>query len=140
MRGLSIGILTVFAACGQVVAQQAGSSNSAPAISLDFVRDSTSLFTPPPDENVISGKHFQITGPLVAPLKSKKLWDVPVRLLQLINPFQKPSGLEQPKGFREVDSMAWTTMADWKGRSPFPDDTHHEAQLRLLTVSLSKSH
>ena len=131
----------VFGAANPGTAQS--STNAAPAINLDYKSallrvDSDFLLQPRDTGNTIAGKHFQLTGPLVGPMKSKKLWQVPGRLLQWINPFAKSGPGAEAAEYRPADSMAWSTLADWKGRSPFPDDTHHEPQLRLLSVSTGK--
>lgn len=142
MRAAQIAFLAVFLLPGPVFAQTA--SNTVPVISFDSDLPSLRLtedmiLAPSPAEGFRIGKHFRIGGPLVAPLKAKKVWDFPLRLLRMLNPFAKSAASGQAADFGSVESRAWTTIVGWTpGQSPFPDDTHHESQLRLLSVSTGK--
>jgi hypothetical protein len=86
------------------------------------------------EDVVLKGK-FQLSGPLVRPLKGHGILELPVRLLQLLNPFTKAAVTDQ---FARVerDAQAWTTQVGWHpGQTGFADDTHHEPQLRLISIS-----
>jgi hypothetical protein len=141
MIAARIAIVLALLTAGRMFAQQA-STNAAPVIDFGLSpseqRWLDEFKLPPPSESLKLGKHLQLEGPLVAPMKSKKIWDFPRKFLQMISPFSKSSG-SAPTEDVPVESRAWSTIVGWTpGQSPFPDDTHHEPQLRLLSISGGK--
>jgi len=90
-------------------------------------------------DDVFVKKNLRISGPLVRPFKANKIRDFPRRLASLFNPFARGSSEGQTEGVVAVSARAWTTIAGWNpGKSAWPDDTHHEAQLRLISVSAER--
>jgi hypothetical protein len=86
--------------------------------------------------DVIMGKDFQFSGPLVRPFKSHKLREVPRRLLQLINPFASVEHKEEIEGMRDLSPRAWTLTVGWStGRSSSPVEVTHEPTMGLVSVS-----
>ena len=86
-------------------------------------------------EDVIVRKDVEFSGPLVRPLKAKKLWEVPRRLLQLINPFAPTESREEWASSRGLSSRAWTSAVGWNpGRSAFPDAMTHEPTMGLISM------
>jgi hypothetical protein len=86
--------------------------------------------------DVIVGKDFQLSGPLVRPFKSKKLREVPRRLLHLINPFALVEPRKEIEPIREVSPRAWTSTVGWStGRSSAPVEVTHEPTMSLISVS-----
>ncbi len=77
----------------------------------------------------------EVSGPLVAPLKSKKVSEVPKRFFQTINPFApvKPEAREKPAG---TSTRAWSEIVGWGGaQSAFPNEATHEPRMVLVNVS-----
>ncbi len=94
-----------------------------------------------PREDVIVGASYQLNGPFVGPIKAvkaKKFLQVPVRLLQAVNPLSATG--PQGKETREdgLSTRAWTTITGWKPGASFMDDpVTHEPEMNLLTISRS---
>ncbi len=124
--------------CGVRAFAQQQATGEARAGGFDYALPSLPLmldFTPAPTDTLSLGKHLQLQSPLAAPVKSKKIWDFPRRLLRSINPFSKSPPSGQVVDVGPVDARAWSTVVGWNPRSSgFLDDTHHEPQLRLLTI------
>jgi hypothetical protein len=72
--------------------------------------------------DVIQGKHFQLSGPLVHVAKSKSVWDAPRRFLQLINPFVKREPQPRIERLPGVSPNAWTTTVGWNTGKTSLDD------------------
>lgn len=142
MRRGQIILLALFMAGGKLLAQQQVTGEASRAGSLDYEVPSGRLmldFQPAKAESSSLGKHLRLEGPLVAPVKSKKVWDLPRRLLRSINPFAKSSSPGPVEDVGPVDSRAWSTVVGWnKHSSAFLDDTHHEPELRLVTLSVGR--
>lgn len=86
--------------------------------------------------DVIVGKDFQLSGPLVRPLKSKRLREVPRGLLRLINPFAPMQPAEEVERTRDLNPRAWTATVGWStGRSSAPVEVTHEPTMGLISVS-----
>ncbi len=138
MTAVRLLLLAFLLAVSQALAQQQVSANADAAFNFDlsspFLPKAVE-FTPPPNSDAVAiSKHLQIQGPLVAPVKAKKVWDVPKRILHMLNPFSKSARAQETADFTPVESKAWSTIAGWRpGRSAFLDDTEHEPQLRLLS-------
>ncbi len=139
MRAARLLVIASFLTISQALGQQQVSANADAAFNFDlsspFLPKAVE-FTPPPNSDAIAiSKRLQIEGPLVAPIKSKKLWDFPKRIVQMLNPFSKSGHAQETADYAPVESRAWSTMAGWRpGRSAFLDDTEHEPQLRLLSI------
>lgn len=87
-------------------------------------------------QDVITGKHLQVSGPLVRPLRARKFWDFPLRLLRLANPFAAREAAPEPEPLREESPRAWTAVVGWNpGASMFPDPLTDHPGLTLITVS-----
>jgi hypothetical protein len=97
----------------------------------DFDRQQTS------QSDVVRGKHFQVSGPLVHMAKSKSGWDVPRRFLHLINPFAKREPQAPIERVPYVSPNAWTTTVGWHpGASAFDDPFMRcDGGIGLITVS-----
>jgi hypothetical protein len=86
--------------------------------------------------DIIVGKDFQFTGPLVRPFKAHKFREVPRRLLHLINPFAPVEPGEEIERVRDVSPRAWTSTVGWStGRSSLPVEVTHEPITSLISVS-----
>ncbi len=94
------------------------------------------VLSTPSSEEAIRTKKLQISGPLVSPFKAHRVLEVPRRLLHLINPFARRASESRLERAETVEARAWTTMVGWRpGQSAFADDRHHEAKLRLVTIT-----
>ncbi len=83
-------------------------------------------------------KQVQVGGPLGSALKTRKVLDIPKRVLGLINPLAPTAPQPQPETPRtaKISPNAWTTVVGWNpGGSAFPNPETHEPQMRLLTLS-----
>lgn len=146
-----MGILLLLSlACGAMTAQELSYDNAAasstntttdtfeaasdPDLRLDF---SENLTADVASDEAFLERGLRLSGPAVGAFKAKSIFDFPLRLLQLINPFARTAATVQPLRV-ERDSRAWTTIVGWNpGQSAFADDTHHEPQLRLISFSTS---
>ncbi len=82
------------------------------------------------------GSKWELSGPIVPPLKAKKFWEVPRRVLHLVNPFAPHETTPQVPGTRELSPRAWSTVVGWSpGRSAFPDETTHEPSMCLFSLT-----
>ncbi len=130
-----------------VQAQEPGVSAAAPATnSVTEHRLSTPSVVlteqpPAPREDVIAGTNYQVSGPLVGPIKAiktKKFFQAPVRLLQAVNPLAAmgPEGVETRTD--HLSTRAWASIAGWHpGSSHLADPVTHESEMNLLTISRS---
>ena len=85
--------------------------------------------------DVIVGKDFQFSGPLVRPFKSKRFREVPRRLLHVINPFAPVEPKEEIERTRNLSPRAWTSTVGWStGRSSAPVEVTHEPTMGLVSV------
>ena len=85
--------------------------------------------------DVIVGKDFQFSGPLVRPFKSKRLREVPGRLWHAINPFAPVEPREEIERTRNLSPRAWTSTVGWSpGRSSAPVEVTHEPTMSLVSV------
>jgi hypothetical protein len=96
------------------------------------------LTLPPNDDakaEISIGKDFKLGGPAVSSVKTRKVLDVPRRILKFLNPFaptEESTAFDQK---RRLSSRAWsTTVGLHPGRSAFPDATTHEPTMTLVTV------
>ena len=87
--------------------------------------------------DVIRGKHFQVSGPLVHVAKSKSIWDAPRRLFHLINPFAKREPQPRIERLEHLSPNAWTTTVGWHpARTGLDDPTRNcDGGIGLVTVS-----
>ena len=87
--------------------------------------------------DVIQGKHFQVSGPLVHVAKSKSIWNAPRRFLQLINPFAKREPQPRIERLPGVSPNAWTTTVGWHPGATALDDPFRRCDggIGLVTVS-----
>jgi hypothetical protein len=85
--------------------------------------------------DVIVGKDFQFSGPLVRPFKSHKLREVPRRLLHLINPFAAVEPREEIERVRGLSPRAWASTVGWSTGSSLPVEVRHEPVMGLVSVS-----
>ena len=96
-------LLLVLFATSRAIARQTGadfSATSTNATALPYSLSPPSLLIEDrrAQPDVIAGKKFQISDPLVRPFKGiqlKKLWAAPGRLLQAINPFATTASKEE---------------------------------------------
>jgi hypothetical protein len=87
-------------------------------------------------QDVIDTQHLRLSGPLVRPMKAKRLREVPRRLFHAINPFAPQEDTDEFKGMARVSSQAWTTTVGWHpGASAFADPVTHESKMGLISVS-----
>ena len=127
-------------AASQSVAQQPGREASASTTNTPSMTEGTRLLAPlleePKASDVIVGKKAELSGPLVRPLKVKKLGDVPKVLLQLINPLAVSERKIELETTRQLSTRAWATTVGWHpGASAFPDPMTHESSMGLFTLS-----
>jgi hypothetical protein len=128
-------------AAGQTLAQQPAKEATATLTNSASMQEDTRLLAPLLEEpkgtqDVIAGKKVELRGPLVRPLKAKKLRDVPKALLQLINPFAVPEPKVEFESTHETSTRAWATTVGWHpGASAFPDPMTHESSMGLFTLS-----
>ena len=127
-------------AAGQTLAQQPAKETSVTATNSASTQEETRLLAPLLEEpkgtqDVIVGKKIELRGPLVRPLKVKRLHDVPKALLQLINPFAVPEPKVEFESTRDTSTRAWATTVGWHpGASAFPDPMTHESSMGLFTL------
>lgn len=140
-RGRTLLLIVVLTTCHAIAQQPAAkvatpATNSAPA---RYDTSLSSLLTTDLDssrDDVITGKSFQVSGPLVRPLKANKIWNVPLRLLQLGNPFAPPEPKADLERVGNLSPRAWSTVVGWHpGASSWPDPITHEPKMSLISVS-----
>jgi hypothetical protein len=129
-------ILLLSLAAEQSLAQQQGLEAAAPdaksAAARLLLKEDMRLDQP----DVIAGKNFQFSGPLVRPFKSKRFREVPRRLAHLINPFAPVEPRQEVERIRYLSPRAWTSTVGWStGRSSLPVEVTHEPTLGLVSVS-----
>ena len=123
-------------AAGRGLAQRQDLETSAPNAKLTAAQLSLHEDMRLTQGDVIVGKDFQFSGPLVRPFKSHKLREVPRRLLQLINPFAPVEPGEEIESVRGISPRAWTSTVGWStGRSSLPVEVTHEPIMSLISVS-----
>jgi hypothetical protein len=84
----------------------------------------------------ITTKNAHIGGPLAHPLKSKKLSEVPGRLLHLINPFAPTAHKESVDPVSGLSNRPWTTFSNWRPiGSAASGPLLHESQMGLFWVT-----
>jgi hypothetical protein len=134
-------LIVVLTAC-RAIAQQPAAKVTTPATNSAPARYDTSLsslLTTDFDstrDDVITGKSFQVSGPLVRPLKANKIWNVPQRLFQLVNPFAAPEPKFEVERVGDLSPRAWSTVVGWSpGASAWPDAVTHVPKLTLFSVS-----
>ncbi len=59
------------------------------------------------------GKHLRLAGPVVKVFKGAKIWDVPRRLFQVVNPFAPSDRTEAVPRSRDLNPNAWTSSVGW---------------------------
>jgi hypothetical protein len=120
------------AAASSVVATNSNQSTYAPTPLP--LRDFTAQAS---ESDVVRGKHFQVSGPLVHVAKSKTVWDVPRRFFHLINPFAKREPQPPVERLPSISPNAWTTTVGWhSGASDFDDPFMRcDGGMGLCTVS-----
>jgi hypothetical protein len=139
---IALGVLGLTSSHGS--AQPAQATNSTPVVQVETespVLRSSIDFSPTlsSSETLRVGKNVQLSGPLIVPLKAKRTRDVPRKILQMLNPFSKPSEEAQAAQEAPVRSRAWSTTGGWSpGPSAFADETRHEPQLKLISGSTGK--
>jgi hypothetical protein len=128
--------------CASVQAQTAteGSTNTSALIPTQPI--SNSVLTQDTRVKItesIGGKEMQVSGPLVQPLQSPRLGDVPRRIGDLFNPFAKTEPARQIERDSGVSARAWTEVVGWNpGASAFPDASTHEPSMQLLVITRPK--
>src|SRR6266446_10568137 len=60
------------------------------------------------------GRHLRIEGPVVKVFKGAKIWDVPRRLLQAVNPFAPSESTEAVSRSRDLNPNAWASSVGWQ--------------------------
>jgi hypothetical protein len=134
-------LLLLALSAGPVLGQQPGTKISATATNSAALRDDSRLLAPlieetKPSQDVNVGKKLELSGPLVHPLKVRKIREVPRRLLHLINPFAPTERKEEFESTRGLSVRAWTTVVGWHvGGSAFPDAMTHESSMGLFSLS-----
>ncbi len=141
----SIPWLVVLVTAMAAQAQEPGVSATAPttnSVTEHRISTPTMVLTEPPQaprEDIITGTNYQVSGPLVGPIKaikSKKILQAPVRLLQAVNPLAitGPEGVETRTD--HLSTRAWASIAGWHpGSSHLADPVTHESEMSLLTIS-----
>jgi hypothetical protein len=87
---------------------------------------------------VIMKNKIRVSGPLARPFKAKSASDFARRVGHLFSPFTDEVTDQSPR-YEPASARAWSTTAGWNpGKSPFPDDKWHEAQLRLISINVEK--
>jgi hypothetical protein len=106
--------------------------DSKAAVAGLFLKEDMRLTQP----EVIAGKDFQLSGPLVRPFKSKRFREVPRRLLHLINPFAATAPGEQLERARDLNPRAWASTVGWStGCSSAPVEVTREPTMGLISAS-----
>ena len=132
--------LTVFSADGQQQDRQTSSRDTKSATLLSA--STNHLFslltegTPTNQDNIAIGKKLRLGGPAVEVFKAKKFWDVPRRVLNVLNPFTPLERNEVPfTQTRSLNPRAWaSTVGFHPGGSVFADATTHEPTMTLLSI------
>jgi len=144
MKTLRWVLLTLYAAVVAAVAQPPAphlATTSTNASSLRYgmslaplIQENAGL---KPQDSIRMGR-LQLRGPLVRPAKGENLWDVPVQLLRMFNPFAPTESRPQPETLpltKGESLRAWTTTVGWHpGSSAFPDPPTGELGLTLATL------
>lgn len=134
-------LVTLFAACGAAAQQPVANLAPPPTPAVPAFDGplTPSLLTTEPQttrQDVIAGKSLQVSGPLVHPLKAKRIWTIPLKLAQLLNPFAKSAAKMESEPVDGVSPRAWTTVVGWHpGASMFPDPKTDHLQLPLISLS-----
>jgi hypothetical protein len=136
-------ILALLLGVNPLLAQQISVETASPEDSAAF-RSSprlNELLSEKPDSEHAKlnvGKHFQVSGPLAEPFKSKKTTrSFPRRLLHWINPFA-PSEQREQQVLRssDYDPRPWRDVAGWSSGGPWtPNEATHEGGFTLMSVS-----
>jgi len=64
--------------------------------------------------SVTVGRHLRIEGPVVKIFKGAKIWDVPRRFLQVVNPFAPSESSEAMPRSRDLNPNAWGSSVGWQ--------------------------
>ena len=59
------------------------------------------------------GRHLRLEGPVVKVFKGAKIWDVPRRLFQVVNPFAPSDHTEVVARSRDLNPNAWASSVGW---------------------------
>ncbi len=59
------------------------------------------------------GRHLRISGPVVRVFKGAKIWNVPRRLFQVVNPFAPSEHMEAVPRSRDLNPNAWASSVGW---------------------------
>ena len=60
------------------------------------------------------GRHLRIEGSVVKVFKGARIWDVPRRLLQAVNPFAPSESTEAVSRSRDLNPNAWASSVGWQ--------------------------
>src|SRR6266478_2762563 len=71
------------------------------------------------NESLITGKHFQINGPLAQPFRTRKLRSFPRRLFHWFNPFAPVEKSEPMLRSSDYDPRPWSAVAGWNSGGPW---------------------
>jgi len=76
------------------------------------------------------GRHLRIEGPMVKVFKGAKIWDVPRRLLQAVNPFAPSESTEAVSRSRDLNPNAWASSVGWQHEGMLGRKEHPEYKAR----------
>jgi hypothetical protein len=130
-------------AAGQAVAQQTGREASATSTNSSALHDDSRLLAPlledtKGSQELLVVKKIELGGPVIKPLKVKKLSEVPRVILQLINPFAPSERKIEFQTTRGLSTRAWSTVVGWHpGGSAFSDPMTHEPSMALVSLNRS---
>ena len=123
----------------QQVLQTSGGDTKSAAVSSASTNRLLSLLpegTPTNQDSIAIGKELRLGGPAVKVFKTRKVLDVPRRILNVLNPFTPSERAEVSfTPTRNLNPRAWaTTVGFHPGGSAFADATTHEPTMTLLSV------
>jgi hypothetical protein len=80
-----------------------------PLLDLRFTGDITTRSS---DELVLKDT-ISFSGPVVRPFKARNVLDIPLKLLELINPFAKGAPAAYERRVEPMEARAWATIVGW---------------------------
>ena len=142
MRASSLVIMMLALAAARVIAQPQGLKTSTRGTNSNVPPTDTRFSSrlgegaPPTTPELSIGKRLHARGPFVSIFKTRKVVDVPRRVLHLVNPFAPEERGERFERPADLNPRAWaTTVGLHPGGSAFPNATTHEPTMTLVKVA-----
>jgi hypothetical protein len=118
---------------------QPGAPINTPALHYDVRSGPTQYLELPSEQTTIRTKNFEVSGPLVRPLKEKRFRNGLKRFAQLFNPLAPAEPPQPITRIGRLSSQPWTATVGWNpGQSAFLNERTDVPTLTLLSVAPRK--